>query len=188
MLDRGSRPIADSAGRSGISRIAAEFKALNDRRRIEGLSRRDADRYYALFAQLSEALAGVERRRRMDARQFLRVAGEAVLVLSTGDGERSAVCHDFGGGGCAIDYDAPLDAGERVQVQALIVGGRRVSLPARAEVIWRRGAEGGLHALGLRFFIESPDVRDAVDRALYRVLDAYLNGDGPRPPGTARAS
>lgn len=169
-----SRESTSPQGQTGLSQIAAEFKILNDRRKAEGLRGKDADRYYALFARLSQALAGGERRRRMDARQFLRVPGGAVLVLCGAEGERTATCRDFGGGGCAVDFDGTLAEGERVQMAALIVGNHRVPLPLRAEVIWNRPNPAGGHLLGLRFSIDSPGARDAVDRALYRVLDAFL--------------
>jgi hypothetical protein len=43
-------------------------------------------------------------------------------------------------------------------------------------VVWARlpTRDSELHGYGLRFAIDSPQMRDQIDRILYRVLDLYL--------------
>ena len=59
----------------GLSEIADEFKELDGRRRGQGLSLSEAERYNALFARLSEVLASNESQRFDPRRGPLRCSG-----------------------------------------------------------------------------------------------------------------
>jgi hypothetical protein len=171
------------AGRLGLSEIAEEFRDLDDRRRHHGLSLTEAERYHSLFARLSDALASGERHRRVDMRQFLRIRFRMDLVLRKGTDEVLAPCEDFGGGGCDVHCDEDLRIGDDVWLDGAIIEGVRHPLHGRAVVVWARlPARGHTAGYGLRFVIESPKMRDQVDRVLYRVLDTFLNGVHPPVP------
>src|SRR5438034_4670230 len=96
----------------GLSQIAEEFKLLDDRRRSQGLSMSDAERYNALFARLDDALASNERHRRVDERQFLRVRFDMGLHVKSNAGDLLVTCQDFGGGGCSIACPQVVQLGE----------------------------------------------------------------------------
>src|SRR2546430_7850016 len=98
----------------GLSQIAEEFKLLDDRRRAQGLSLSDAERYHVLFARLDDALASNERHRRVDERQFLRVRFAMELHVRSSAGELLATCQDFGGGGCSIACPQVFQLGEEL--------------------------------------------------------------------------
>ncbi len=174
-------PDSIQAHTAGLSEIAEEFRELDGLRRHEGLSLSDAERYHVLFSRLSDALASGERHRRVDARQFLRVRFDMVLKLRTASGELSALCHDFGGGGCAIACTHLFQLGDDVWLDGATIDGRHHALRGRAVVAWARlpSAETP-QGYGLRFAIDSRDMRDQIDRLLYRVLDRFLAE--PVPP------
>jgi Tfp pilus assembly protein PilZ len=160
-----------------LSEIAEEFKLLDGRRRQEGLSLGEAERYHSLFARLSDALASQQRHRRVDARQFLRVKFPMTLKLRTTAGEILADCLDFGGGGLAIACPQRFQLGDDVWLDGATIEGRPYMLRGRAVVAWARAAaEDSPPGYGLRFCIDSRDMRDQVDRLLYRVLDRFLSG------------
>jgi hypothetical protein len=163
----------------GLSEIAEEFKRLDEKRRQHGLSLSEAGRYNSLFSQLSDALASGERHRKVDLRQFLRVKSRMELIIRTKSGEIRATCCDFGGGGCAIESPALFSLGDDVYVDGIVLGGKRHPLKGRTQVVWARlptSATAG-QGYGLRFAIETRQMRDEIDRILYRVLDAFLNDD-----------
>jgi hypothetical protein len=167
----------------GLSEIAEEFKRLDNRRRSQGLSMGEAERYNALFARLSDVLASNERHRRVDVRQFLRVKFRMELVVRTSGGELLATCADFGGGGCSVTCPALFHLGDDVWLDGAIIEGQRLLLHGRSVVAWARlpSAGSAQHGYGLRFAIDSPRMRDQIDRVLYRVLDLFLN-DGRTGP------
>jgi hypothetical protein len=159
----------------GLSQIAEEFRQLDQQRRRGGLSLSDAGRYHALFERLSDALASIERNRRADARQFLRVSFRMQLVLRRAHGIALADCHDFGGGGCAISTGETLQLDDDVWLDGAVVDGERHPLHGRAVVVWAKLASAGRPpGYGLRFAIDQPSERDQIDRLLYRVLDHFL--------------
>jgi Tfp pilus assembly protein PilZ len=161
----------------GLSEIADEFKRLDELRRQRGLSLTEAGRYNTLFSQLSDVLSANERHRKVDMRQFLRVRSPMELVLKPGGGEIRAVCNDFGGGGCAIESPKFFNLGDDVYLDGAILDGTRHELHGRAIVVWARLPTSalGAHGYGLKFAIESPQMRDQIDRVVYRVLDLFLN-------------
>ncbi len=162
---------------TGLSEIAEEFKLLDGRRRHGGLSMGESERYHSLFARLSDALASQERHRRVDARQFLRVKFPMQLRLRTPAGDVVADCLDFGGGGCAVACPETFEMGGDVWLDGATIEGRAYSLRGRAVVAWARSPDNGTpQGYGLRFCIDSRDMRDQVDRLLYRVLDRFLTG------------
>ena len=166
----------------GLSEIAEEFRQLDGVRRVQGLSLGEAERYNSLFARLSDLLASGERHRRVDARQFLRVRFEMQLVVRTAAGERLASCCDFGGGGCAIACAERFELGDDLWLDGARLLGARHPLHGRAVVVWHQlpaGAEAE-SGYGLRFAIDSPQMRDQIDRLLYRVLDLFLHPPGAR--------
>ena len=110
-----------AAQRTGISDIAEEFRELDLLRRHRSLSMAEAERYHALFARLSDALASGERHRRADTRQFQRVQFDMALVLRTPNGETLATCQDFGGGGCSISTPVSFHAGDDVWLDGTIM-------------------------------------------------------------------
>jgi Tfp pilus assembly protein PilZ len=159
----------------GLSQIAEEFKLLDDRRRSQGLSLSDAERYQALFARLDDALASNERHRRVDERQFLRVRFAMELHVRSSVGDLLVTCQDFGGGGCSIACPEVFALGEELLLNGALIEGKRHPLRGRAVVAWARlpsleTAQG----YGLRFAIDSREMRDQIDRLLYRVLDRFL--------------
>jgi Tfp pilus assembly protein PilZ len=161
----------------GLSEIAGEFKRLDEMRRQRGLSLTEAGRYNTLFSQLSDALSANERHRKVDMRQFLRVRSPMELVLRTRAGEIRARCNDFGGGGCAVETAKVFNLGDDVYLDGVILDGTRHPLQGRGTVVWARlptSVLGG-HGYGIKFVIESPQMRDEVDRIVYRVLDLFLN-------------
>jgi hypothetical protein len=162
-----------------LSDLAEEFKRLDEKRRKEGLSLSEAGRYNSLFSQLSDALASGERHRKVDLRQFLRVKSRMELVIRTRAGEVSAICRDFGGGGCAIESPALFALGDDVYIDGVVLEGKRHALNGRTQVVWARlpVTPTAGHGYGLRFVIETRQMRDEIDRILYRVLDAFLNDD-----------
>jgi hypothetical protein len=160
----------------GLSDIAEEFKELDDLRRRHGLSMADAERYHALFARLSDALASGERHRRVDTRQFLRVQFDMQLVVRTHDGDSLARCEDFGGGGCAVTCPALFQLGDDLWLDGAIIEGRHHELHGRAVVVWARlPTATSEQGYGLRFAIDCPKMRDQIDRVMYRVLDGFLH-------------
>lgn len=167
----------------GLSEIADEFRRLDGRRRKQGLSLGEAERYNTLFAQLSDHLASYERHRKVDVRQFLRVRSRMELIIRTGATEVRAVCHDFGGGGCAVSCPTLFHLDDDVWLDGAVIEGTRYPLHGRSVIAWTRlpSAGGKVHGYGLKFAIDSPKMRDEVDRLLYRVLDAFLAGDESRP-------
>jgi hypothetical protein len=168
----------------GLSDIAEEFKELDERRRHNGLSMAEAERYHSLFSRLSDALASNERHRRVDARQFLRVRFKMEIVIRTPAGEVLASCNDFGGGGCAVSCPAMFELGDDLWLDGAILDGVRHPLHGRAVVTWiRLQAAGRAQGYGLRFAIDSRPMRDQIDRALYRVLDNFLHApSAPQAP------
>jgi hypothetical protein len=135
----------------------------------------EADRYHALFSRLSDALASGQRRRRADARQFLRISFPMQISLSRAHGSVTADCHDFGGGGCAITTDELLTLDDDVWLDGAIIAGARHPLEGRAVVVWMRLATGERHpSYGLRFTLDQASERDQIDRVFYRVLDHFL--------------
>ncbi len=179
---------------AGLSEIAEEFRRLDGIRREQGLSLGEAERYHALFARLSELLASGERHRKVDERQFLRVRFDMKLVLRTADGERLASCRDFGGGGCAIVCAERFSLGDDVWLDGARLDGESHPLHGRSQVVWERlpsAGEAG-HGYGLRFAIDSPKMRDQIDRVLYRVLDRVLRspplGGTPEPAHERRTT
>lgn len=174
---------SQAAARMGLSDIAEEFRELDSVRRHQGLSMSEAERYHSLFARLSDALASCERHRRVDARQFLRVQFDMALILRTSNGEALAACQDFGGGGCAVATSEIFHLNDDVWLDGAVIEGVRHPLHGRAVVVWAKLAT--LHSpqgYGLRFAIDSRDMRDQVDRVMYRVLDAFLHA-APVAPG-----
>jgi hypothetical protein len=170
-------------GRTGLSDIAEEFRALDVVRKHQGLSMTEAERYHSLFARLSDALASCERHRRVDTRQFLRVQFEMTLVLRTERGESLAHCQDFGGGGCAITTSETFHLNDDVWIDGTLIEGIRHPLRGRAVVVWARlPTMTAPQSYGLRFAIDSREMRDQIDRVMYRVLDAFLKA--PMPANT----
>jgi hypothetical protein len=165
----------------GLSDLAEEFRELDDRRRHDGLSPHDAEHYHQVFARLSDALASNERHRRVDMRQFIRIRFRMALVLRRNGEEVLAPCEDFGGGGCDIHCSDRLHVGDDLWLDGAVIEGERYPLHGRAVVVWTRhpAARDASAGYGLRFVIESPKMRDHVDRLLYRVLDTFLNGPHP---------
>jgi hypothetical protein len=162
--------------RVGLSDIAEEFRELDALRRHHGLSMSEAERYHTLFARLSDAPASSERHRRVDARQFLRVQFDMALVLRTADGQALAPCQDFGGGGCAISSSELFHLNDDVWLDGAVIEGIRHPLHGRAVVVWARLRTASTpQGYGLRFAIDSREMRDQVDRVMYRVLDAFLH-------------
>ena len=51
---------------------------------------------------------------------------------------RSAACHDFGGGGCAISVDERFDVDDDVWLDGAEIEGERHPLHGRATVVWTR--------------------------------------------------
>ena len=100
------------------------------------------------------------------------------LVVRTPNGELLAACNDFGGGGCAVSCAASFHLNDDLWLDGAIIEGVRHPLHGRSVVPWARlpSAGSALHGYGLRFAIDSPSMRDQIDRALYRVLDLFLNG------------
>jgi hypothetical protein len=172
--------------RMGLSDIAEEFRDLDDRRRHQGLSLSEAERYHDLFARLSDALASGERHRRVDMRQFLRIRFPMQLVVKVNGREILAPCEDFGGGGCDIRIDHAYRIGEELLLDGAIIQGVRHPLHGRANIVWMSlPFVGSTPGYGLRFVLDSPKMRDQVDRLLYRVLDTFLKEpvthDAPPP-------
>jgi hypothetical protein len=164
----------------GLTEIAEEFKRLDLKRRNGGLSLGEAERYNALFANLSDVLASGERHRKADVRQFLRVRSGMELVIRTGKSEERAACIDFGGGGCGIVTARQWRCGDDVWLDGAMVNGERLPLHGRAVIVWARlpTREANQQGYGLRFAIDGPEMRDQIDRLLYRVLDLFLrDGD-----------
>jgi|GEM_PF-4861715 len=160
-----------------LCEIAEEFKQLDLRRRQGGLSAGEAEHYRSLFERLSEALTATERRRKADARQFLRVQAPMQLVVRGPDGTHEAQLVDFGGGGCSVaDARGQYQPRTDLWIDGVVCDGVSLPLHGRAEVVWARD---GL--VGLRFAIDCAKMRDQVDRILYRVLDLFL-----KPPKDAR--
>jgi hypothetical protein len=165
-----------------LSELAEEFKRLDVRRRRQGLSLSDADRYNTLFEQLSEALSACERKRKCDVRQFLRVQADMVLVIRRPEGQMEAKCLDFGGGGCALALSSSSSSssssspaeGDDLWLDGAIIDGVRLELHGRGVIVWRRAHDDGTVTAGLRFAIDSSAMRDQIDRVLYRVLDRFL--------------
>ena len=169
-----------------LCEIAEEFKQLDLRRRQGGLSLGEAEQYRSLFARLSEALTATERRRKADARQFLRVEVPMQVVLRTPDGTHPAALLDYGGGGCSIsDPGRVHQPHSDLWIDGVVCDGVAMPLHGRAEVVW---AKDGV--VGLRFAIDCADMRDQVDRILYRVLDLFLAPPKPaaQPQVQARAA
>jgi PilZ domain len=159
----------------GLSELAEEFKQLDRHRRTRGLSMTEAGRYQALYERLSDTLAQGERSRRVDTRQFLRVPFAMTLTIRRADGTRAAVCHDFGGGGCAVTSDERFELDDDAWLDGAEIEGERYPLHGRATVVWTRLPTGGEEArYGLRFCIDADEERDQIDRLLYRVLDRFL--------------
>ena len=177
-----------ASSRMGLSDIAEEFRELDSLRRHQGLSMTEAERYHSLFARLSDALASCERHRRVDARQFLRVQFDMALVLRTSHGEEFAACQDFGGGGCAVATSEVFHLNDDVWLDGAVIEGVRHPLHGRSVVVWARlPTVTTPQGYGLRFAIDSREMRDQVDRVMYRVLDAFLNAplsalDKKQPP------
>lgn len=161
---------------TGLTEIAEEFRRLDGRRRAQGLSLGEAERYAALFERLSDVLAAGERHRKVDERQFLRVRFDVQLSLRTAAGERRVRCVDFGGGGCSIESDEACRMGDDLWIDGVVIEGERFPLHGRSVVVWERLPGGGStgHGYGLRFAIDSPMMRDQIDRVLYRVLGLFL--------------
>jgi hypothetical protein len=156
----------------GLAELVDEFRRLDGERRRGSLIAADAERYRALFARLSDALAAGQRHRRVDARQFLRVPFDLELGLRHG-GERLHVpCHNFGGGGCAIVPDEPLADGDELWIDGATIEGRPHPLSVRALVAWVR--LDARITYGLRFVCDRAAEREAVDRLFYRLLDRFL--------------
>ncbi|HEY2743313.1 MAG TPA: PilZ domain-containing protein [Polyangia bacterium] len=160
----------------GLSEIAEEFKLLDQHRRTRGLSLTEAGRYHTLFERLSDTLAHGERNRRVDTRQFLRVPFRMTLTIRRADGMRAAVCHDFGGGGCAVSCAGDrFELDDDVWLDGAEIEGERHPLHGRATIAWTRLPTGGEPArYGLKFCIDADEERDQIDRLLYRVLDRFL--------------
>lgn len=168
----------------GLCEIAEQFRELDQQRRGGGLSLSDAERYNVLFGRLSDALASSERQRRVDVRQFLRVHFPMEMVIRTRDTELRAACHNFGGGGCYVSTPSRFSLGDDVWLDGAVLGsggaGQRYALHGRSVVAWTRLPVAGAseHGYGLRFAIDSTQMRDQIDRVLYRVLDLFLNAAG----------
>ena len=160
----------------GISEIAEEFRLLDGLRRRGSLSLTDSERYHNLFARLSDALASQARHRRVDTRQFLRVKFPMQIRLRTASGELTADCLDFGGGGCLVSCQHPFRAGDDVWLDGVTMEDQTHPLRGRAQVAWTRVPDDERPGYGIRFCIESPDMRNQIDRLLYRVLDRFLAG------------
>ncbi len=167
----------------GISRIAEEFRQLDIRRRRLGLSLAEVPRYQALCSQLSEALATMERDRKVDARQFLRVPFTINLLVRTPKGPIYIDCHDFGGGGCAVSSKEVFRKGDDLWLDGAILDGNKHLLQGRGQIVWVRGEPGvdGATHFGVRFALESTSFKDQIDRVLYRVLEAFLRDDRELP-------
>ena len=166
----------DGTDLRGVSKLAEEFRELERRRRAGRLPAGEVHRYHAMFGRLSDALASGERRRRMDARQFLRVLADLRLVVRTAAGESLARCLDFGGGGCSVAWDGALPRGAELRVDGALLEGHRYPLAVTAEVVWLRPAgSDGVPRYGLRFELEGSAAREQIDRVLYRVLDLFLD-------------
>ena len=180
--------MVQASARMGLSDIAEEFRELDAVRRHQGLSMTEAERYHSLFARLSDALASCERHRRVDARQFLRVQFDMALILRTGGGDVFAGCQDFGGGGCAVTSSEVFHLNDDVWLDGAVIEGARHPLHGRAVVVWARlPTIMTPQSYGLRFAIDSREMRDQVDRVMYRVLDAFLHAPPPREVELVRA-
>jgi hypothetical protein len=105
----------------------------------------------------------------------LRVPFAMTLTIRRADGTRAAVCHDFGGGGCAVTSDERFELDDDIWLDGAEIEGERYPLHGRATVVWTRLQTGGEPArYGLRFCIDADEERDQIDRLLYRVLDRFL--------------
>jgi hypothetical protein len=159
----------------GLSELAEEFKRLDRHRRTRGLSMSEAGRYHTLFERLSDTLANGERNRRVDTRQFLRVPFRMTLTMRRAHGLAHAICHDFGGGGCAVSTDEKLELDGDVWLDGADLEGEQHPLHGRATVVWARLPTSDEPArYGLRFRIDAAEERDQIDRVLYRLLDLFL--------------
>lgn len=169
-----------SRGPSALSEVAEEFRRLESARRHGGLPQPDAERYYSLFARLSELLAQGERNRKADQRQFLRVPAELQIVVRDAERQHHVACRDFGGGGCFFQGDLRFQIGDTVWLDGAILGGKHYPLHGRATVVWMQLSEAAPTGYGARFVLECDTFRDEIDRLFYRVLDLVLHqGDVP---------
>jgi hypothetical protein len=161
----------------GLSEIATEFKRLEELRRSSGLSLGDAEVYRTLSARLSDALAAGQKLRRVDERQFLRVPFKMDLLIRRANDAFLVLCHNYGGGGCAIASDHELVIDQLLLLDGALLDGERFPLRLRATVAWTRRptAEGEPTFYGLRFALDSRIERDQIDRLFYRVLDLFLS-------------
>ncbi len=166
---------APPAGTS-LGELIEEFRALELQRRQGGLPLAEAERYYALFNRLDEALASGERHRKADQRQFLRVPTDLVLLLRTPSGLVEVKCTDFGGGGCFFYGSTLTRPGDTVWLDGARLEGQLYPLHGRALVAWVDSAAGRPDGQGIRFVLECTEFRDQIDRLFYRILDAVLGG------------
>jgi hypothetical protein len=98
------------------------------------------------------------------------------LILRTSHGEVLAGCQDFGGGGCAVSTSEVFHLNDDVWLDGAVIEGVRHPLHGRGVVVWARlPTVNSPQGYGLRFAIDSREMRDQVDRVMYRVLDAFLN-------------
>jgi hypothetical protein len=160
----------------GLSEIAEQFRLLDSLRRQGSLSLTDAERYHNLFARLSDALASQARHRRVNTRQFLRVKFPMQVKLRTATAEVTADCLDFGAGGCLIACGHPFRTGDEFWLDGVTIEDQLFPLRGRAQVAWTRVPDDERPGYGLRFCIDSPEMRNQIDRLLYRVLDRFLAG------------
>lgn len=159
---------------TSLSDIAEEFRLLDQKRRKATLSDREREQYHCLFERLSDALAGGVRYRRMNERKFLRVPFPMTIHIRRGNSTLPAPCLNFGGGGCAIAADSFLLEEEAV-IDSIELAGEIYPLGSRSQVCWSRHGEAGERQYGLRFILESVEVRDTVDKIFYQALGRYIS-------------
>jgi hypothetical protein len=110
----------------------------------------------------------------------LRVQFDMALVLRTERGEALAQCQDFGGGGCGITTNESFHLNDDVWIDGALIEGVRHPLRGRGVIVWARlPTLTAPQGYGLRFAIDSRDMRDQIDRVMYRVLDAFLKAPPP---------
>ena len=162
-----------------LSDIAEEFRLLDIKRRKAALSDGEREQYHSLFERLSDALAGGVRYRRMNERKFLRVPFPMTVQIRRGSTTLSAPCLNFGGGGCAILAEQFL-LEEEAFIDSIEMAGETYRIDSQSQICWSRHTESGGREYGLRFLLESPEVRDTVDRIFYQALGHFINGQ-PEP-------
>jgi hypothetical protein len=158
-----------------LSELAEELRDIDRRRRLKGgLSLADAARYRALVARLGQIIGTKSSPK--DQREFLRVPHPATVLFHAGGELRAGLANDFGGGGMSMTSACEFRIGDRIALERAMVGDGWLRLQGGARVVWR-APDGGPGA-GLAFEVDSPAMREQIDRVFYRVLDLYFSASG----------